>query len=452
MFDVEHEIGLWRDFLRRRGDVAEADIAELESHLRDGCSELEASGLASDEAFLVSAKRLGNADALCREFAKSRTGLLWKQLFLEPADPEAKRRNRFELLLVIGLAIVSAVSAKLPVWLTGKFYENGESYYWTNAGLFFAPAVAAYIAWKHRPPLRLVLAAAALFVLGGMAVNLYPFPGLGQTRSLAGIHLPLLAWAAVGALYAGSLRGRSERRLDFLRISGEAAMYYALAALGGLVLMGFTQFLFETTNAKYYAMLFVNQYMAVCGAFAAPVAAFYIAEAKRSVAESIAPVLAGIFSPLFLVMLLAFVVSVLVEGRPLNFDREALIAFDVLLALVLAMALYRLSARPEGKAPGWEDALAIALMVAALAVDAIALFAMAGRLADFGATPNRAAAIGENILLAVNLIGLLIHYARFMLGKADFGETTRFQTAYLSIYAVWFAFVVFAFPPLFGFR
>ena len=42
-------------------------------------------------------------------------------------------------------------------------------------------------------------------------------------------------------------------------------------------------------------------------------------------------------------------------------------------------------------------------------------------------------------------------YARFLGGRGTFSALERWQMAYLPVYAVWAAFVVAAFPPLFGF-
>ena len=43
-------------------------------------------GLATDEAFLVAVKRMGDLDALSREFAREHSDRLWKQLVVSPSD------------------------------------------------------------------------------------------------------------------------------------------------------------------------------------------------------------------------------------------------------------------------------------------------------------------------------------------------------------------------------
>ena len=66
--------------------------------------------------------------------------------------------------------------------------------------------------------------------------------------------------------------------------------------------------------------------------------------------------------------------------------------------------------------------------------------------------PNKLAALGENLVLLVNLTWSAWLYARFLGGRGPFSALERWQTAYLPVYAAWAAFVVVAFPPLFGFK
>ena len=91
------------------------------------------------------------------------------------------------------------------------------------------------------------------------------------------------------------------------------------------------------------------------------------------------------------------------------------------------------------------------LLVSALLADAVALWAIAGRITEFGFSPNRVAALGENVILLVNLAWSAVLYVRFLRGRGSFGDLERWQTRYLPVYAVWAAIVVTAFPPVFGY-
>ena len=94
----------------------------------------------------------------------------------------------------------------------------------------------------------------------------------------------------------------------------------------------------------------------------------------------------------------------------------------------------------------------LVLIASAIAVDAVALAAIAGRISEFGFTPNRIAALGENLILLLNLAGSGWFYARFLRGQGSFTDLERWQIAFLPIYCGWAACVVVGFPPMFEYR
>ena len=61
---LEEQIEQWRSYVRRRQAIHGVDVAQLENHLRAQIAGLVDTGLATDEAFLVAMKRMGNLDAL----------------------------------------------------------------------------------------------------------------------------------------------------------------------------------------------------------------------------------------------------------------------------------------------------------------------------------------------------------------------------------------------------
>ena len=140
----------------------------------------------------------------------------------------------------------------------------------------------------------------------------------------------------------------------------------------------------------------------------------WLVEAKQSVIENMAPVLTRLFTPLFTAVLLAFLATMAWTGNPIDVKREVLIAFDLLLVLVVGLVLYAASARDPQAPPDFFDGLQLLLVVSALVVDAVALAAIAARISEFGFTPNRVAALGENLILLVNLAGSAWFYARFL--------------------------------------
>jgi hypothetical protein len=139
-------------------------------------------------------------------------------------------------------------------------------------------------------------------------------------------------------------------------------------------------------------------------------------------------------------------------GSAIEVEREVLIGFDLLLVLVLGLLLYSVSARDPQAPPTAFDTLQLVLVLCALLVDALALWAIAARISEFGFSPNKVAALGENLILLANLGGSAVLYARFLAGRGAFVSLERWQTAYLPVYAIWAWVVVAVFPPLFGYR
>jgi hypothetical protein len=126
-------------------------------------------------------------------------------------------------------------------------------------------------------------------------------------------------------------------------------------------------------------------------------------------------------------------------------------AFDLLLVVVLGLLLYSVSARDPRAPPGFYDVLQVVLVMSALAADVVALWAIAARITEFGFTPNRVAALGENAILLVNLAWSAMLYVGFLRGKGSFASLEKWQTDYLPVFALWAAIVVIVFPPVFGF-
>jgi hypothetical protein len=447
---LEEQIDQWRGYLRRRQAFHAVDVAELEDHLREQLDGLVATGLASDEAFLVAVKRMGSLDELSREFAREHSDRLWKQLVVAPAGAgELSGGARREALVAFGLAFAAAALVKAPS-LFGLHWGQAEGFYLRNLSLFVLPLLAGYFAWKRglggRDASRLAVAFAAAAVLA----NLYPFAPQGSTEVLAGLHLPIALWLAVGIAYAGGRWGQVAGRMDFIRFSGELFIYYALIALGGGVFSAFMMMIFQAIGIDVEG--YFTAWLLPCGATGAVIVAAWLVEAKQSVIENMAPVLTRLFTPLFAVLLVAFLVTVALTGRAIDVDRDVLIAFDLLLVVVLGLLLYSVSARDPQAPPGIFDTLQVVLLVSALLVDAVALWAIAARISEFGWTPNRVAALGENVILLVNLAWSLVLYAGFLRGRRPFAQLERWQTDYLPVYAAWAALVVVAFPPLFGYR
>lgn len=451
---LEDQIGQWRDYLRRRQAIHTTDVVELEDHLREQISVLSEAGLAADEAFLVAVKRMGDLDTLSREFAREHSDRLWKQLVMPAAESDASHSAaRQEAFVAFSLAVAAAILIKLPLLFGIGFDTDDEAdFYRRNLALFILPLLASYFIWKRKLDGAIIWGLASAFLVALVLANFHPF-SLGRTLDddteiLIAVHLPIALWLGVGVAYAGTHWNETARRMDFIRFSGEFFIYYVLIALGGALLMLFTITIFSAIGIELGR--FYGEWLIPCGAVGGVIVASWLVEAKQSVIENMAPVLTRLFTPFFAAALILFLATVLITGRAIRLEREVLIAFDLLLVIVLGLLLYSVSARDPLKAPTTFDIVQIVLVVAALVADAIALWAILTRIGFFGFTPNRVAALGENLILLVNLAVSAVHYIRFVRGRAPFAALEKWQTDYLPVYAIWAAIVVIIFPAVFA--
>src|SRR5919106_1251460 len=445
MESVESQIAEWRAYVANAPGGNGHDVDELEDHLCHQIADLNAAGLTADEAFLVAVKRMGDLDSLSREFAREHSGRLWKQLILSGDDEPARAAGGW--LETVVFAVAAALLVQVAR-LAADFPDEEPTWLARNASLFVLPFLAGYFARRRQLDTRRWVLTATPFALAALVVNLYPYDADSATEVLVAVHLPVVLWFAVAYPYMGGTVRSHERRMDFVRFTGEWFIYYVLIALGGGVLMGLTAAILEPTGVDVDR---IAEWVLPSGAAGAVIVAAWLVEWKQRVVENMAPVLTMLFTPLFAVMLAAAAVVYAVTGFGGAFDRELLSVFDALLVVVLGLVLYGMSARDPSTPPGWMDRIQLVAVFSALALDVLVLGAMIARIGDLGFTPNRTAALGLNLVLLVNLAGAALLSARFLTRRSRLHRLERWQTTYLPVFALWAAAVVVILPPLFAF-
>jgi hypothetical protein len=441
-------IDRWRAYVLAHGD-GESQVAVAEGRLHDNAVRLTDSGLDPDEAFLIALKRLAANDEASRAFAREYACELWTQ----PAETDAEQGlasdAAAEFWVMLGCAAAAAVAIKAPAFFGLRFDGDTATFYLRNLSLFVLPFLAIFFIWKHGLSARVTAVLAAIFVAGAVFANAYPFAPDWSTLMLTAIHLPIVLWLTVGVAYVGGDWLSDARRMEYVRFTGEWLITYALIALGGGVLMGLTTGVFSAIGVDVTTL--IGEWVLPCGAMGAVIVAAWLVAGRRNLVGGMAPMLARVFTPLFALMLAALLVGVVWTRGVINVEREVLILFDVLLVVVLALVLYVISARDPLSKPGAFDWIQLVLVLCALGVDVFALANIASRLAEYGFSANKAAAIGLNLILLVNLGWSAVLQTRFLTSRLGFEAVERWQMRYLPVYALWAAIVVVVFPPLFGF-
>ncbi|WP_114045234.1 permease prefix domain 1-containing protein [Acidipropionibacterium virtanenii] len=458
--DISGQITQWRRMMAARPGLSDDDVDELTDHLESEINDLRTVGLTPDEAFLIAVKRLGGQDAVSREYARVHSDRLWRQL----VPPSPARRQSNGLLLTLILATGCGLAVRLPYTFLGEA-ASGE-FYPRAIGLLILPLLIGYFLIGHwRDEIELphrvdrlggvggLVTMAGVLAVAAVPVALFPARPDSQTFWLTALHLPVSLGIATGIAYLGARWTDLSAWMDWVRFLGEAAVYYVLIALCGGVLTALIVGIFYAAGLPETAVSQIPGWVLPLGAGGAVPVCAWLVQHKKSVIENMAPVLTAVFTPLMSAALIAFLVVVVVAGDPVTVDRDVLIVFDAALIAVAAIVLFTVSAR-DAERRHVLDWMQLILIAAAICVDLVMLWAMAGRLGEWGASANKLAGLGCNVLLLTHLAGSAWHYCQILLGRAPrpagASGLARWQCLALPVFGVWALLIALGFPPLFG--
>lgn len=440
----EDRLAAWRRTLIQTGDLSPEDIEELEAHFLEEIDHLQAKGLSEAEAFLIASKRIGETQQLSREYFKSNLNRLWKLLDV-PADSVGGSR-RFGGILSL-LAAIAALLAQSPHLFTDKVFAEPVSRWILFPALWITPSLVIYFGLRHHFHHRRLLIFSAAVVVVYTLLSLLHFSAESATLFLTALHLPFLIWLGLSLFAVGEAWNSIPGTVHYLRFSGEAFLYAVLLGLGSVTFMVMTLAVFDSAGIEIES--FMGEHLSLALLAAIPVVAVGLADRKRQLVENFAPILARIFIPLFAVAILAFLATITLTGTRPSGDRELLLIMNLLLLLVTAMLFYDVSARESEAASPFTDWTNLTLVLAALILNAVAFSGITLRLFEFGASPNRAAVFGLNLLLFMHLLYVGITYLRYQLRRCRFPAIEVAVVHFLPVYAAWLFVVAVIFPIVF---
>lgn len=357
------------------------------------------------------------------------------------ADESIHWGSRKELLIVL----IAAATAGFVVQFPALFGFDKEFFYTRNIGFILLVPLAMYFAWRHslrKGKLAFLLST----VLASLVfINLLPGDSESDVVVLSSLHVVFILWSVLGFAFGGEASGQ---RIRFLTFNGDLLVMMALIVISGAILSGITIALFAAIGLHIEDVYF--QYVAVTGAVAVPLVASYLIQTNPQLVGKVSPVIARIFCPLVLVMLLIYLVAMVYGGKDPYTDRDFLLAFNVMLIGVLAIIFFSIA----GTSPTTKSRVAIGIvsLLAAVAaiINTVALSAILFRISEWGITPNRAAVLGANALVLVHLIWVLTQLIRVLRSDAPITQVQRAVARYLPIYSLWALIVTFFFPLIFG--
>lgn len=327
------------------------------------------------------------------------------------------------------------------------------------AGIFVLTYLTA--AGRRRRQLA-ALIGVALVVAAAYVIWLYPRLGTRpfqeQYLTLMALHLPLLAWAGVGAFLIAGHRDPGNR-FAFLIKSLEVFIMGGLFVIAGGLFTGITIGLFEALQVEF-SELVMRLFIAGGGGLIPVVATAVIYNAAASPAgqafdeglSKLVALLMRILLPLTLLVLVVYLAFIPFNFREPFDNRDVLIIYNGMLFAVIALlagATPVSLAETSPRVARWLRLGIIAVAALALVVSVYALAAIVYRTALDRLTPNRLAFIGWNVIN----IGLLILILLWQARAKDDGWLHALHRAFSAgtvAYTAWSLVMILALPWLFG--
>ena len=377
---------------------------------------------------------------------------VWNErlFFKEPEGESEISTSRWrprDIWVAIALSLIAGTLAKIPHFFSKV---DDELFYSRNLGCIVAGALIAFFCIQKMCKRSLVGTMVALLIGATAYLNLLPDRSNSQTIILSCIHMPFFFWSLLGVAFLGGAWRDLKGRMSYVRYNGELLIYSTGIVIGGKVPTGLNFALFGLIDLSIEEWYIKN--VVVYGSIASPIVATLLIDRIVSDRFKIAPLLAKVFTPLFLLTVLVYLMAMILNQKSPFTDRDFLISFNGLLLIVLGLCVFSISERGSREMAGVVDFMNIGLVSVTLAIDVIALAAILFRLTSYGFTPNRVAVLGANLLAFGHLAGILWHYVGFIRSKSDLDHLDRWIVRYIPAYTTWTLVVAVGLPLVFWFK
>lgn len=367
---------------------------------------------------------------------------------LQQEKPELRKSaaSPTDILILLIACFVACLLIKLPSFFT--LTQTETDFYQKNSAtiVFFGMSLFAVLKTGFSKKIHWIWFM-LFFLVPAVYINLLPSSINNDTVTLVYLHLYLLMWCLYGIIFIG-MDYKRHKRMDFIRYNGDLVVLTTIILIAGGVFSGITVGLFGLIGWKIEVFYF--NYIAVWGLVSAPIVATYIIKNHALVTNKIAPIIANIFSPLVLLMLVVYLVSIPFSGKDPYNDREFLLVFNMLLLGVMAIIIFSVSETSKSRKQSFSKVILFLMALAAMIINLVALSAIIYRLGEFGFTPNRTAVLGSNIVLFVHLAWITVKLFQVSFKSKNLHVVENAVAVYLPVYAIWTAIVVFTFPFIFG--
>jgi len=351
-----------------------------------------------------------------------------------------------ELFLISCGIIIATFIAKIPQF----FGLTEDEYYAKNLSFIIVPTLMAYFIWKKEIDIKKAAIAFVVIILSWVYMNLLPSVESNDSLILACMHMPILAWTILGFIYIKGEVKNSKSKIQYLIYNSNLAVMSAMLVISGFIFSALTIGMFNLIEVKIETFYF--NYVVITGLSAVPLIASYLVENNAGLVNKITPLIAKIFTPLVLIMLTIFTITLFATGKSIYSNRDFLLIFNLVLIGVMALILFSVIEANKLKDSRVNTILLLLLSTVTIIVNGIALSAILFRLSEFGVSANRLAVLGANLIIFTNLILVFFKLIKTTKKKEAIEEVANTIVAYLPVYGGWAFIVAFLFPLLFQYK
>lgn len=403
-----------------------------------------------DPAYLESLYRKNKSDfktafkAVYPEITDSIPAKIWdERLTYETNSISWGSKNDF--LFIAISAFLAGMIARIPF----TFSVSEDFFYPRNIAFIVFPFLAAFFAWKNKLAPKTIAIISAISVACLIYINSLPAKET-DILILACIHLPILLWILIGVAFTGNEPNNPNKRLDFLRFNGDVIVMSVLLGIAAGILSGITFGLFALIDINIEK--FFQENLVVFGLPAIPILATLLTQTNPQLVNKVSPIIAKLFSPAVLIMLVVYLGAIIFSGKNPYTDRDFLLLFNALLVGVMALIFFSVAESAEKKKSSADFWILFLLSIVTIIVNGVALSAILFRIAEWGFTPNRVAVMGSNILMLIHLLMITAKLYKTVTRVNEGIEVGKTIVRYIPVYFIWAAIVLFIFPLIFGFE
>jgi hypothetical protein len=373
----------------------------------------------------------------------------WK-IRLEKHNTNQKETDNKDILFIIFISIITFLLVKLQ-----SFFPNiiDSSFYERYIGVIILNSLIVFSFWYNKiKDYKKILSYIGFLILILIYVSVVPLNGTiygGDSVKLALIHVPLLLWCIWGIIFINFDIKNNIKRMEFIRFNGELIILTGLILILGFILCLLTIALFQAINIDI--LFIITNFIAVLGIVAAPIVAYYLILQKPDIIKKVVPALAELFTPLVLVMLIAYFIALLTSIKNIFDDRDLLMLMNIVLVLVVAIIIFAISEIKKSDKKNFNLIMLLSMSTLSIIINLIALIAIIIRLQD-GFTPNRTIVLGTNILLLGNLVIIVKDLIKSYKNSDNLQKTEKNISKYFNVYFLWFSLVVFILPLIFNYQ